>query len=253
MQQERDDAETELRDEKVKVRHLEQDIAEQRRKNSELEHRLTVTANVTKIQPALKFVPAEIDFDITDFYEELKDEPKTSQNFITRNFSEEQDFYRGVYHYSGKTFLMVDLQTVKLCETEDEITIYGPFVYSQACESKKEEWLLHGRRERVSLFGESKNDMKLEKIEVTEMRDCDGEDKQIAMLRENVKHLKMIEQMRIFTDDIVKHLIELMLKPTGKRIKFIESTPEATPDLKLLGVFISEFNRRMETRKQIAE
>lgn len=252
-EQARVDAETELRDEKAKVLKLEQDIAEQKHKNSELEHSLTVNANVTKIQPTFKFVPAEIDFDITDFYEDLIKETPIEKHPLSGKYHQGRDFYRGVYRYSGKTFLMVDLATIKLQETDDEIIIYGPFSYSQAVDSKEEKWLLNGRREHIDLRGETEDDMKIKEIVIAETRDCNGEDKQVAILRESVKHLKMIDQMRTFTDNIVKRLIELMLKPTGKRIRFIESTPGNAPDLKLLGVFISEFNRQIDSRKQNAE
>ena len=147
---------------------------------------------------------------------------------------------------------MVDLATIKLCEAEDEITIYGPFTYSQACEQQTGEWLLHGRREHIYLRGETEDDMQEDEIKVKNTRDSYGEDKQLAALRESVKHLKMIDQMRTFTDSIVKRLIELMLMPTGKRIRFSESTPEGGPNLKSLVAFIDEFNRKSESHKQLA-
>ena len=67
------------------------------------------------------------------------------------------------------------------------------------------------------------------------------------MVKASVKNLKMIEQMKTFTDNIVKKMIELMLKPTGKQIKFMESIPEDGRKLERLGEFISDFNRRIET------
>ena len=248
-------AESELSNEKAKNNRLEQELDTARKNNLELEHRLTVFANVTKIQPAFKIVPAEIDFDINDFYEKPIDDAKISQNFFTKKYTKEQDFYRGVYHYSGKTFLMVDLATIKLFDADDKITIYGPFAYSQACEPQKEEWLLHGRREHESWFGKSEEDMAVDEMEITVTKtlDYNGEEEQKALVRENVKHLKMIEQMRTFTDCIVKHLIEAILMPTGKQIIFIESNPVEVPNLTTLGEFISDFNRRIENCKQLAE
>lgn len=249
--------ESELSDEKAKNARLAQELDAERKNNLELEHRLTIFANVTKIQPAFKIVPAEIDFDITDFSGERPiNESAAKKHPITGNYHKEQDFYRGVYKYSGKVHLMVDLAKINLCETDDEIIIYGPFAYSQACEPQEEKWLLPGRREHVLLRGESEDDMEVDEITVTKTMDRKGEEKQVALVRESVKHLKMIDQMRMFTDNIVKNMIELMLRPTGKQIRFIESTPAGVPDLtslKPLGEFISDFNRRIENRKPIAE
>ena len=240
--------EDELREKKEENTRLNRELVAEREQIRELKHTLTTFANVTKIQPAFKIVPAEIDFNITDFYgSDPINETAAKKHPLSGNYRKEQDFYRGVYKYSGKTYLMVDLAAIKLHETDDEIIIYGPFAYDNVSECNGEEWLLPGRREHVWLRGKTENDMKVDKITVTEICDRDGELKQAAMVKASVKNLKMIEQMKTFTDNIVKKMIELMLKPTGKQIKFMESIPEDGRKLERLGEFISDFNRRIET------
>ena len=125
-------AEAAVREEQRKNHELSETLARVQKENETLRHRVETFANVTKIQPVLKLVTGELTFDITDFCEKRLDDNKSEKHPLSRKLHETMEFYRGVYKYSGKMNLAVDLAKIKVVETDDTITICGPFQYDRS-------------------------------------------------------------------------------------------------------------------------
>ena len=175
LKKEKADAESKLNDELSRNVRLEQSLKSKEEECHTLERRLTMFANVTKIQPELKLETGKFSFDITDFCEDPIPGEKVNQpqkHLLSGHYHQVQDFYRGVYKYSGELHLAADLTKINIYETDDEITIYGPFHYSPTISLDYEEkWLLPGRRERESSRGDTPEDMEVTEIIVTKTRD----------------------------------------------------------------------------------
>ena len=141
---------------------------------------------------------------------------------------------------------------MKISDSKDAITIYGPFAYTPTLSiDSTGEWLLRGRREKVRLCGDSKNDMEENKIAVTKIRDYKNEDEQEKLVRERLKNLDMINPIKIYSDKIIIEFLKLMLHPTGKEIIFEDRIPDRLPvglKLKTLQEFIEEYNKEIDTR-----
>lgn len=240
-----DKAKSQLEDKEKEIRELQE-------KNEHLNHRLETFVNITKIQPALKLVTGEISFDITDFLEKIMKEGEISRNPITRNYHQIKDLYRGVYKYSGTLHLAANLEKVSIYETPEAITIYGPFDYTPMLGTDyKEKWLLHGRREKVMLSGDSENAMREKEIKVTSTLDYDNEESQRTLVRERLQNLDMVNSMKIYTDKIIIEFLKLMLHPTGKEIIFEDRVPDRLPvglELKNLQEFIEEYNKEIDRK-----
>jgi len=194
----------------------------------ELLHRLDTFVNITKIQPVMKLVTGEFSFDITDYYEKQLGDKKQEIHPLTRKIHEIRDVYRGVYRYSGQLNMAVDLAKIKVVETADTITICGPFVYQPLLDlDYNDKWLMYGRREQERYHGHSENDMEIDEIQITKNRDLALEEEQKRLLKDNLKNLKVIDSMKIFTDKIVFEFVKLMLAPTGKKITYSPTDNEA--------------------------
>lgn len=220
------------------------ELKRSREKNEELQHRLDVSVNVTKIRPALKLTPCVIDFDITDFYEkELARRQKKGGLPIIGRTREEVEFYRGVYRYSGRLNVSVDLCKIRLVETEDAITIFGPFDYelSEVIDGagSKGEWLMHGRREL-----EFREQGKPPRVEVRDYRDPDLETEQAETVRRSLSRPKFFASMQPANDQFVVEFLKLMLAPTGKKIRYSEEAGESLPT-KTLEEFVAAYNSRV--------
>ena len=243
-----EEAEVGLEEEKLANRMLAVKLREVQDENAKLQHRLATFANITKIHPVMKLVTGELAFDITDFYEKKLDvnEGKPPvKHLLSRKYHEMIEFYRGVYKYSGKLNLAVDLANIKVVETDREITICGPFDYKPLLDlDRKAKWLMHGRREQEFRHGKSEDDLETYEIKVTKVRDQEIAEEQISALRENLKAIKIIEPMRVFTDRLVVEFVRLMLAPTGKSIKY---SPVANDfySVKTLGELVAAFNDKI--------
>jgi len=221
--------------------------------NEKLQHRLMVFANITQIQPAAKFVPGELTFDITDFCEKELKPDTTKKHLLSRKLHNNPEFYRGVCRYSGKMNLAVDLTQIKVVETANEIMICGPFEYERLLGlDSKIEWLMHGRREQEFRHGSSKNDMDTYRIEVTKTCDTKLEGEQQAALQENLKYLKVVESMRAFTDGLVIDHVKMMLGPTGKLVTYSPTIPEGST-IRTLSELAMAHNKKMRALAHAGE
>ena len=241
----------ELEKAKSQLADKEKAICELKEENENLNHRLKTFVNITKIQPALKLVTGEISFDITDFLEKILKDGKPTRHPITGNYHQLRELYRGVYQYSGTLHLAANLEKLNIYETDTAITIYGPFDYTPMLGTDyKEKWLLHGRREKVMLFGDCENAMKEKEIKVTETLDYDNEEFQRTQVRERLQNLDMINSMKIYTDKIIIEFLKVMLHPTGKEIIFKGHVSDLPAGLKLrtLQEFIEDYNNEIDHR-----
>ena len=213
--------------------------------NAELLHRLDTFVNITKIQPVMKLVSGELSFDITDFYEKRLDDDEPYTHLTSRKLHENPEYYRGVYKYSGRLNMAVDLAKIRMVETADSITICGPFEYEPLLNLDYEtKWLMHGRREQEFRHGQSEKDMETYEIKVNKTRDPDLEDEQVRLVQKNLKNLKIVNSMTTFTDKIVVEFVKQMLAPTGKKITYSPTDNDAF-STKTLGEFVAAFNNRI--------
>ena len=121
LRQEREDAESKLHEELSKNEQMEQALKSKDEECRSLERRLSMFANVTKIQPELKLETGKFSFDITDFCEEPIPGEKDStpqKHLLSGHYHQVQDFYRGVYKYSGELHLAADLAKINIYETD---------------------------------------------------------------------------------------------------------------------------------------
>ena len=252
-EQARLDTELELRSEKAKALRLEQDIKAATEKISSLEHRLSIFANVTAIQPACEMVVGNCNFDITDFYEEeLSSEESEKPHLISKNYHMVKEFYRGVYERAGVLKLAVDLPKINVRETDREIFVYGPFTYNTSIDIKSDDknWKMKGRREREYWKGADKDDMELVAVKVTKLNDEKRSLQHERDVRDKIKNLEIVNSVKPLSDNMVLGFLKLMLKQTGKEIKYVPELPEITPEGMLtLGEFITDFNRRVEEKQ----
>ena len=245
-----EEAEAATREEQRKNRELSEALEKVKAEKEELQHRLTTFANVTEIQPVMKLVTGELSFDITDFCEKRLDDDKPGKHLLSGKLHETPEFFRGVYRYSGKLNLAVDLAKIKVVETDDAITICGPFEYEPLLDlDHKAEWLMHGRREQEFRHGQTEKGMETCEIKVIKPRDPDFEDEQVAALHENLKYLKIIDSMKTFTDKIVVEFVKLMLAPTGKAITYSPTANEAF-STKTLNELVTAYNNRIKMHHQ---
>ena len=253
-EQARLDAESKLRSAIAKTSRLEQDIEAAQGRIQHLEHRLSIVANVTEIQPACELVVGKCGFDITDFYEEEIDREEDGKPHpLSKNYHLVKEYYRGVYERSGVLKLAVDLPRIDLRETEHEIFIYGPFSYSTSLETGSEhhKWKMKGRREREYWKGTSKDDMELAAIKVTKLNDDRRTEQQEEAVLDQIRNLKAADSMKAFSDNMVVEFVKLLLKPTGKTVKYLSKLPEDAPEgLTTLNDFVSDFNRRVKTEER---
>ena len=244
-----EEAEVGLEEEKLANRMLAVKLREAQDENAKLQHRLATFANITKIHPVMKLVTGELAFDITDFYEKKLDCDEGKQpvkHFLSRKYHEMIEFYRGVYRYAGKLNFAVDLANIKVVESDREITICGPFDYKPLLDlDHKAKWLMHGRREQEFRHGKNEGNLETYGIKVIKVRDHENEDEQISALHENIRNIKIIEPMKVFTDKLVVEFVKLMLAPTGKSIKFSPIANELYPT-KTLGELVAAFNDKIE-------
>ncbi|MBQ7694244.1 MAG: hypothetical protein IJT50_03885 [Lentisphaeria bacterium] len=220
LKKEKTDAESKLNEELSKNEQLERSLKSKEKECSTLERRLSMFANVTKIQPELKLEAGKFSFDITDFCEEKipgEKDGTPQKHLLSGHYHQVRDFYRGVYKYSGELHLAADLAKINIYETDDEITIYGPFYYSPTISLDYEEkWLMPGRRERESLKGDTPEDMEVTELTVTKTRDEKNAEKQVQQVRQNLRNLKIIDSMECFTDNIVVEFVKAILKTFRK-------------------------------------
>ena len=255
LKQEREDVESKLQEELSRNEQLEQSLKSKEKECSTLERQLSMFANVTKIQPVLELVTGKFSFEIRDFLEKPIPGEKDStpqKHLLSGHYHQEQEFYRGVYEYSGELHLAADLAKINIYETDDEITIYGPFHYTPTIGlGYEEKWLMHGRREREFSRGNSPEDMEVTEITVTKTRDEKNEELQIQQVRQNLRNLKIIDSMESFTNNIVVEFVKTLLKPSGKQVKFVPNLPDGMPSgVKTLGAFIDEYNARQDDEWQ---
>ena len=248
---ERADVELKLDEELSKNERLEKSLKSKEDECHALERRLSMFANVTKIQPVLELVTGKFSFDITDFCEEKipgEKDGAPQKHLLSGHYHQVQDFYRGVYKYSGELHLAADLAKINIYETDDEITIYGPFRYTPSISLDYEEkWLLPGRREQESLRGDTPDEMEVTEITVVKARDEKRAERQVQHVRQNLKNLKIIDSMECFTDNIVFEFVKALLKPACKKVKFVERVPVGMPPgMKTLGEFVTDFNSRID-------
>ena len=242
----------ELQNEKAKALRLEQDIKAATEKINSLEHRLSIFANVTEIQPACEMVVGKCNFDITDFYEEeLSSEESEKPHLISKNYHMVKEFYRGVYERSGVLKLAVDLPRINVRENDREIFVYGPFTYNTSIDIKSDDknWKMKGRREKEYWKGADKDDMELVAVKVTKLNDEKRSLQHEKDVRDKIKNLEIVNSVKPLSDNMVLGFLKLMLKQTGKEIKYIPELPETAPEGMLtLGEFINDFNRRVEEK-----
>ena len=218
--------------------------------NAELLHRLDTFVNITKIQPVMKLVSGELSFDITDFYEKRLDDDEPYTHLTSRKLHENPEYYRGVYKYSGRLNMAVDLAKIRMVETADSITICGPFEYEPLLNLDYEtKWLMHGRREQEFRHGQSEKDMETYEIKVNKTRDPDLEDEQVKLVQKNLKNLKIVNSMTTFTDKIVVEFVKQMLAPTGKKITYSPTDNNAF-STKTLGEFVTSYNNKIAMLSQ---
>jgi len=253
-EQARLDAESKLRNAIARASQLAQDVAAAQDKIQNLEHRLSIVANVTEIQPACELVVGKCGFDITDFYEEEIDREEDGKpHLLSKNYHLAKEYYRGVYERSGVLKLAVDLPRISLRETEHEIILYGPFSYSTSLETGSEhhKWKMKGRREREYWKGTSKDDMELVAIKVTKLNDERRTERQEAAVQDQIRNLKTVDSMKAFSDNMVVEFVKLLLKPTGKTVRYLPTPPDDAPEeLTTLNDFVSDFNRRVKTEER---
>ena len=252
-EQARIDAESKLRNEIARASRLEQDVEAAQDKIHHLEHRLSIFANVTEIQPACELVIGKCGFDITDFHEEeiARDEDE-KPHLLSKNYHLAKEYYRGVYEHSGVLKLAVDLPRINLRETEHEILVYGPFAYNTSIETGSEhhKWKLKGRREREYWKGSGRDDMELVAVKVTRLKDDMRMERQEAAVMDQIRNLKTVDSMKSFSDNMVVEFVKLLLKPTGKTVKYLPSLPaDAQEGLTTLSDFVADFNRRLKTEE----
>lgn len=218
--------------------------------NAKLLHRLDTFVNITKIQPVMKLVTGELTFDITDFYEKRLDDNEPYKHLTSRKMHENPEYYRGVYKYSGRLNMAVDLAKIKMVETADSIIICGPFEYEPLLNLDYEtKWLMHGRREQEFRHGQSEKDMETYEIKVNKTRDPDLEEEQVNLVQKNLKNLKIVDSMRTFTDKIVVEFIKLMLAPTGKKIAY-SPTGNGAFSTKPLSELVTNYNNKITMLSQ---
>ena len=250
-EQARIDAESKLRLEIARSSRLEQDIEAAQDKIQNLEHRLSIFANVTEIQPACELVIGKCGFDITDFHEEEIDrEEGEKPHPLSKNYHLAKEFYRGVYERSGVLKLAVDLPRINLRETEREILLYGPFAYNTSIETGSEHhrWKMKGRREREYWKGSSKDDMELVAVKVTKLKDEKRAEQQEEAVQDQIRNLKAVDSMKSFSDNMVVEFVKLLLKPVGKPVRYFPTLPDDAPEgITTLSDFVSDFNRRLKT------
>ena len=57
--------------------------------------------------------------------------------------------------------------------------------------------------------------------------------------------------LKAFSDNMVVEFVKLLLKPTGKTVKYLSKLPEDAPEgLTTLNDFVSDFNRRVKTEER---
>jgi len=252
-EQARLDAEARLRNEISRSSRLEQDIKAAQDKIHHLEHRLSIIANVTEIQPACELVVGKCGFDIIDFHEEEVDHDEDDKPHpISKNYHLTKEYYRGVYERSGVLKLAVDLSRINLRETAHEIFIYGPFSYDTSIETDSEHhnWQMKGRREREYWKGSSKDDMELVAIKVTKLNDDKRMERQEEAVQNQIRNLQALDSMKTFSDNMVVEFVKLLLKPTGKTVKYLSEFPDdASGEVTVLSDFVSNFNRRLKAEE----
>jgi len=216
-------------------------------KNRELQHQLEAAPRLTKINPVLKISLSEIEFTHTDFYEEEIGEAKPERgNFHLFTFYYEPQFYRGVYQYKGTMHPLVDLHKIKIRETDDAITFYGPFEYSFPIDKDTCEWLMPGRVEKETHEGGSEAEaLKADPtaIEVQKIHDYQMEKKQERMVKQQVAAIS--DPMKPFVDRLVVEFVKFILSSSGKEIEYSAKPPLEPSKLVELGCWISEFNARI--------
>lgn len=253
-EQARIDAEAKLRDEISRSSRLEQDIKAAQDKIHHLEHRLSIIANVTEIQPACELVVGKFSFDITDFHEEEVDRDEDDKPHpISKNYHLTKEYYRGVYERSGVLKLAVDLSRINLRETAHEIFVYGPFSYNTSIEtgSERHNWQMKGRREREYWKGSDKDDMELVAIKVTKINDDKRMDRQEAAVLDQIRNLTALDSMKAFSDNMVVEFVKLLLKPTGKTVKYLPGlSNDESEKVVTLNDFVSDFNRRLKAEER---
>lgn len=216
-------------------------------KNRELQHQLEAAPRLTKINPVLKISVAEIEFTHTDFYEEKIEDPAPARKVpLVGAFYYEPRFYRGVYKYTGTICPQVDLRKIKIRETGDAITFYGPFEYSFPIDNATRDWLMPGRVEKETHEGESEDKARKAdptKIETLKIHDYPMEKKQEKMADRQVAAIS--DPMKPFVDRLVVELVKFILSSSGKDVKYLPEPPLDPSKLVELGCWISEFNARI--------
>lgn len=217
---------------------------------TELQNQLNSSVNITKILPVMKIIPAEISFDYTDYCEKPLGEEHYTRIF-SRKEHKDPVFYRGVIKSTGKMNIALDLQKTKLIETADTITICGPFEYETSIINRKDEWLMHGRREEESHHGKSETDLEMSGIKIVKALDTNGEDEQKALLDKKIYNLPIVESAKLFVDQLAFEYVRMMLAPTGKKITY-NPTANGAFSTMTLGELVTSYNNKITMLSQTA-